>query len=347
MPDEPTSPDPMTGPQTAESRRERHLGPTPAARALTRPSRGQVVVGVLLARPRLRRRHPGAGHRGRQHLRRLPRAGPHRRPQHDDRRHAAGPGRDHPARAAAARPAPTPRSSATPPWQPAEQDADTLNILAGSVPVHGPGIRITITADADAPVRVDSLLDTVQELRAAGAEAMEFNDEVRVVAQTSFADGDGGILVDGTLLTSPFVIDVIGEPATLESALSFPAGPTEQLEGDGATVDVEQVGRRPHRQHPPRSGMTGPGHYPRSVRRPHEGEPRVPRRPEVHRRARVGAPPGGGRRLGPGRHHRTTPRTRWATSSTSRCPRSATPSRPVARAASSSRPSRSATSTRR
>lgn len=123
----------------------------------------------------------------------------------------------------------------------AEQDTATLNILAGGVPVHGPGIRITITADTDSPVRVDSLLDTMQELRAAGAEAMEFNDEVRAVAQTSFADGEGGILVGGTLLTSPFVIDVIGEPATLESALSFPLGPTEQLEGDGATVDVEQV----------------------------------------------------------------------------------------------------------
>jgi uncharacterized protein YlxW (UPF0749 family) len=69
---------------------------------------------------------------------------------------------------------------------------------------------------------------------------MEFNDEVRVVAQTSFADGVGGILVDDTLITSPYVIEVIGDPATLEAAMVFPQGPTAQLEDDGATVNVEQ-----------------------------------------------------------------------------------------------------------
>lgn len=127
----------------------------------------------------------------------------------------------------------------------AQQNADTLSILAGTVPVHGPGLRITVTP-GDGEVRVDSLLDTMQELRAAGAEAMQFNEKVRVVAQTSFAEGTSGedasaILVGDTLLTPPYVIDVIGDPGTLASALSFPAGPTQQLEGDGATVEVERL----------------------------------------------------------------------------------------------------------
>ena len=65
----------------------------------------------------------------------------------------------------------------------AREQADTLDILAGTVPVTGPGIRITIE-EVDGPVDIDSLLDTVQELRNAGAEAMQFNGEVRVVAQT-------------------------------------------------------------------------------------------------------------------------------------------------------------------
>ena len=38
------------------------------------------------------------------------------------------------------------------------------------------------------------MLDTVQELRTAGAEAMQFNGKVRVVAQTSFEDAAGGIV---------------------------------------------------------------------------------------------------------------------------------------------------------
>jgi uncharacterized protein YlxW (UPF0749 family) len=122
----------------------------------------------------------------------------------------------------------------------ARQEADTLDILAGTVPVTGPGIRITIE-ETDGPVDIDSLLDTVQELRNAGAEAMQFNGEVRVVAQTAFEDGVGGIYVDDTLLSPPYVIDVIGEPTTLAGGLRFLEGPTDQLEGDGATVTVTEL----------------------------------------------------------------------------------------------------------
>lgn len=122
----------------------------------------------------------------------------------------------------------------------AEQAADSLEIMAGQVAVSGPGLRITVT-ETTGSVQVDSLLDTVQELRTAGAEAMEINDEVRVVAQTSFTDGVGGIVVDETLVSSPFVIEVIGDPRTLQGAMSFVQGPTDQLEDDGATVEVDAL----------------------------------------------------------------------------------------------------------
>ncbi len=122
----------------------------------------------------------------------------------------------------------------------AEQASDSLEILAGQVPVTGPGIRVVVT-ETEGSVEIDSLLDTIQELRTAGAEAMEFNDQVRIVAQSSFTDGVGGIVVDGTLVTSPFVLEVIGEPRTLEGALAFIQGPTDQLEGDGATVEVTSL----------------------------------------------------------------------------------------------------------
>ncbi|HQR26500.1 MAG TPA: DUF881 domain-containing protein [Nocardioides sp.] len=124
--------------------------------------------------------------------------------------------------------------------QQARQEVDTLAILAGQVPVSGPGIRVTIT-ETDGEVSVNSLLDTIQELRTAGAEAIEINDQVRVVAQTSFADAVGGVLVGGTLVTSPYTLEVIGDPATLEAAMVFPQGPVDQLEDDGATVTVDQV----------------------------------------------------------------------------------------------------------
>ncbi|WP_107765523.1 DUF881 domain-containing protein [Nocardioides terrigena] len=122
-----------------------------------------------------------------------------------------------------------------------QERARTLNILAGLVPVTGPGIRITIEEGAG-PVSVGSLLDIVQEMRTADAEAIEFNDQYRVVAQSSFNEAVGGIELDGNLLEPPYVIEVIGDPHSLNGGLSFAGGPIETLEQyDGATVEVEEL----------------------------------------------------------------------------------------------------------
>lgn len=125
----------------------------------------------------------------------------------------------------------------------AQQAADNLEILAGTVPVQGPGIRVTIT-EQDGAISLNHLLDMVQELRTAQAEAMEFNDQVRAVANTYFEEAATGIAVDGRELEAPYVIEVIGEPTTLEEGLRFPDGPLAQLrDEDGATVEIEQLDR--------------------------------------------------------------------------------------------------------
>lgn len=122
----------------------------------------------------------------------------------------------------------------------AQQEEAVLSILAGTAQTSGPGIRITITDTAGA-VTADIILDLVQELRASGAEAMEFNDRVRVIAQTAIEQADGGISLEGVLVESPYVIDVIGEPSTLEGSLDFPDGPIEQVDDAGGTLDSEQL----------------------------------------------------------------------------------------------------------
>jgi len=122
----------------------------------------------------------------------------------------------------------------------AQQEESVLSILAGTAQTTGPGIRITIT-DPAGSVTADIILDLIQELRASGAEAMEFNDRVRVIAQTSVEQEDGGISLDGVLVESPYVIDVIGEPTTLEGSLDFPDGPIEQGDEAGGTLDSEQL----------------------------------------------------------------------------------------------------------
>lgn len=119
----------------------------------------------------------------------------------------------------------------------ATSEADSLSILAGLVPVTGPGIRITIT-EVTGRVRADTMLNMIQGLRIASAEAMQLNGTVRVVAQTSFTDAEGGLVVDGQQLSSPYVVDVIGEPSTLAGAMSILEGPRVDLQDDGAEVEV-------------------------------------------------------------------------------------------------------------
>jgi len=58
-----------------------------------------------------------------------------------------------------------------------------------------------------------------------------------VVAQTSFEDGTGGIIVDDQLLEAPFTVDVIGNPDDLVDALRFPDGPQDAFaEDNGAEL---------------------------------------------------------------------------------------------------------------
>jgi uncharacterized protein YlxW (UPF0749 family) len=118
----------------------------------------------------------------------------------------------------------------------ARQEADDLTVLAGLVPVSGPGLRITI----EGTVSINSMLDLVQELRSAGAEAIEIDSQVRLVVSSAFEATEEGLVVDGELLEPPYVIDVIGEPSALRGALSFPGGPEDSIEEDGATTVVEQ-----------------------------------------------------------------------------------------------------------
>ncbi|MFI1470228.1 DUF881 domain-containing protein [Streptomyces wuyuanensis] len=111
-----------------------------------------------------------------------------------------------------------------------------LGILAGTVAAQGPGITLTI-GDGAGAVESDMLLDAIQELRAAGAEAIQVNG-VRVVADSYFADGGGSIEVDGKKIDAPYRFKVIGKPQDLEPALNIPGGVVQTLEKEQATATV-------------------------------------------------------------------------------------------------------------
>ncbi len=123
-----------------------------------------------------------------------------------------------------------------------EQRLDELSILAGTVPAKGPGISMRIS-DPDRKVTASVLLDAVQEMRDAGAEVIEFNGQVRVVASTWFGTDGTDLIVDGQRLQRPITMKAIGDSHSLEEAARFRGGLVSEITGPriGGTVSIERL----------------------------------------------------------------------------------------------------------
>lgn len=118
---------------------------------------------------------------------------------------------------------------------------NALQVMLGVSPVKGPGIVMTV-ADPQGTVGPEVLLDAVQELRDAGAEAVEVGS-VRVIVSTSFSGIPGRIEVGGKALSPPYVVRAIGAPATLAEAMRIPGGFEDSLASRaGASVSIQRSG---------------------------------------------------------------------------------------------------------
>jgi uncharacterized protein YlxW (UPF0749 family) len=122
--------------------------------------------------------------------------------------------------------------------QEAQERAEALGILNGTVAAQGPGLLMTIR-DPEGRVRVADLLDAVQELRGAGAETMQI-DGVRVGVSTAVTGDPGALRVDGVEVDSPYEIRVIGSAQDLETAMNIPGGVVDRVGRQGGSVDIEQ-----------------------------------------------------------------------------------------------------------
>lgn len=124
----------------------------------------------------------------------------------------------------------------------ARRQQEALEVLSGTTPVTGPGVRIVIddpAGDVDSAV----LLDAVQELRDAGAEAIAIGD-VRVVVDTWFGDGPDGLVASGRPVGRPITIEAIGDPDTLAGAVGIPGGLADSVrtrDADFALATVPEI----------------------------------------------------------------------------------------------------------
>ena len=120
----------------------------------------------------------------------------------------------------------------------AQKRVDTLGILAGTIATKGPGITLRLT-DPDRQVNGPIVLDLIQELRVAGAESIDVGG-VRVVASTFIGDRNGELVVDGTQVSRPLVVKVIGDSKTLSSAMTIPGGIVETVRQKGANATITE-----------------------------------------------------------------------------------------------------------
>ena len=118
-------------------------------------------------------------------------------------------------------------SSAAPQSGTPDEDAFTAR---STRPVSGPGVQITLS---DAPpgqipagatpndlvIHQQDIEDTMNALWSGGAEAMTVQG-VRVTSRTVIRCIGNVILVDGTSYSPPYVIQAIGDPATLRATVT-------------------------------------------------------------------------------------------------------------------------------
>jgi uncharacterized protein YlxW (UPF0749 family) len=117
-----------------------------------------------------------------------------------------------------------------------------LSILIGTVGATGPGVTVRIE-DPGPGVAPQALLDVLDELRAAGAEAIQISDgqqAVRTGVDTWIVGAPGALIVDGKTLMPPYSVIAIGDPPTLAAAMNIPGGAVDSVKRVGGTMSVQQ-----------------------------------------------------------------------------------------------------------
>lgn len=101
-----------------------------------------------------------------------------------------------------------------------QKELEKANLLLGKTDVAGKGIVVTLTDNEYKDIEAYDLVQLVNELRLAGAEAISINDE-RIVATSDIAYINNTLIViNGKKMSSPYVVKAIGDQGYLESGLT-------------------------------------------------------------------------------------------------------------------------------
>lgn len=121
---------------------------------------------------------------------------------------------------------------------------DNAKLLAGLSTVKGEGVVVILQDSTDPNVSLEAglvhdtdIMSIVNELRAAGAEAISVNNH-RILATTAIRCVGPAIQINSTKVGSPFHIKAIGNAKYLESALNVRGGVIDNLKSYGIQIEV-------------------------------------------------------------------------------------------------------------
>ncbi len=116
------------------------------------------------------------------------------------------------------------------------EELNKVRIINGLVEVSGAGIEVSL----DGPIGVLDVQDLINELRNAGAEALTINEERLTLYSAIAGAEDRGMTINGVKLSRPYVLQAIGQPGTMETAVLRSGGLIDTLERsyDGLAASV-------------------------------------------------------------------------------------------------------------
>jgi uncharacterized protein YlxW (UPF0749 family) len=122
---------------------------------------------------------------------------------------------------------------------PLVEELNKVKIINGLVEVSGPGVEISI----DGPIGVLDVQDLINELRNVGAEALTINGERLTLYSVVASTEDGAITVNATQLSRPYILQAVGQPETMETALLRKGGLIATLEHNYEGLAVSLIRR--------------------------------------------------------------------------------------------------------
>lgn len=126
---------------------------------------------------------------------------------------------------------------------------EKINLLAGTTAVKGPGVVLEIEDSKKMISSTDNtnlyiihdedVLKVINELRAAGAEAIAINEQ-RLISTSEIRCAGPTISINNTRISAPYEIKAIGNAKNMENAIKMRGGVAESLSVWGIQLNVHK-----------------------------------------------------------------------------------------------------------